>query len=1012
LSPDHGPAAVIGYAEVDSPAIMVDVPPDQPAAGPLIGRAEELNQLAAMAGIDTDTGSGSVVVAGDAGVGKTRLLSELRQQAREAGWRTILGHCLDFGDSALPYLPFSEAFGRLATESPALADALVKTSPAVARLMPGRRILADGDHAAAERVERADLFEAIHRALEQLAVSEPLLVVVEDLHWADESTREMLSFLFARPFTGRVSVVASYRSDDLHRRHPLRATVAEWSRLPTVTRLDLSRLDDADVRALVHTLHSTPIRERDLQTIVERAEGNAFFTEELVAASEWGAQALPSSLAELLLVRLDRLDDEARLVVRAAAVAGRRVTHEALAHVIDLDADALDGAIRIAVERNVLVAVSADSYAFRHALLAEAVYDDLLPGERVRWHRRAVEALKSREVAGTAAELARHARAAHDLTTAALASIAAGDEAMAVAGPDEAAQHYEMALELLTDDKTGIAAEESIDLGELAMKASDAAAAAGHPIRALKLVQSQLRALPDDAPPRQRARLLHAVAAASFLSDNSVDTLVLTTEALRLVQDEPDRVLRARVLGTHARVTAYRQREDEAAKWAQEALQLGRELGLPDVVADASTTFAKLDDRAGDPESSVHVYEKTIAEAREAGEISAELRGYFLLAALKYERLGQLEEALETAQEGIRRAEDVGRPWAPYGLDARGLAGTVAYVSGHWDVVLQVADVTGQSPPALAEALLAAVGTPVAAGRGDQRALELLPHLRPWWEREGMVAIHSGPAIIDLYGDAGDIDTAIAVHDDLVATISELGQEEDFSSRIRISAVLLGQLATEAGRPGAEDRSELGRRGEELVKAARRVADRNERLGRRPGPEGVAWMSRVLAEDARLRWLAGVDAPSESDLVAAWERAVADFERFGHVFETARSQARLAAVLRAVGRAEEARTVADTARESARRLGAQPLLTELRTLGPARSGRRSTTAPRDEALTPREQEILTLVEQGRTNREIANQLYISAKTVSVHISNILAKLGAGGRTEAVALARRRGLLSD
>ncbi|MGH3453868.1 MAG: ATP-binding protein, partial [Nocardioidaceae bacterium] len=410
-----------------------------------------------MAGIDADNGAGSVVVAGDAGVGKTRLLSELRDQARAAGWRTVLGHCLDFGDSALPYLPFSEAFGRLASDSPALADTLVKASPAVARLMPGRRILSDAEHAAVERVERAELFDAIHRAIDHLANSGPLLLVVEDLHWADESTREMLSFLFTRPFNGRVAIVASYRSDDLHRRHPLRATVAEWSRLPGVARLQLDPLEDADVRSLVRTLHSAPMRERDVHTIVERAEGNAFFTEELVAATEGGARSLPTNLADLLLVRLDQLDDDTRTVVRAAGVAGRRVSHELLARVVEIDAGALDEALRAAVERNVLVAVSADSYAFRHALLAEAVYDDLLPGERVRLHAAYVAALRTREVGGTAAELARHARAAHDLTTAAVASVDAGDEAMTVAGPDEAARHYELALELLTEDTTGIA---------------------------------------------------------------------------------------------------------------------------------------------------------------------------------------------------------------------------------------------------------------------------------------------------------------------------------------------------------------------------------------------------------------------------------------------------------------------------------------------------------------------------------------------------------------------------
>jgi DNA-binding CsgD family transcriptional regulator len=181
---------------------------------------------------------------------------------------------------------------------------------------------------------------------------------------------------------------------------------------------------------------------------------------------------------------------------------------------------------------------------------------------------------------------------------------------------------------------------------------------------------------------------------------------------------------------------------------------------------------------------------------------------------------------------------------------------------------------------------------------------------------------------------------------------------------------------------------------------------------RQVGPEGQAWAARVQAEHARLRWLAGVEAPGEQELVASWAHAVSAFERFGHVFEVARSQARLAAVLRAVGRPADARSPADEARATARGLGAEPLVAELRTLGSAAAARRPEATRRDEPLTPREHEVFLLVAQGRSNSEIARQLYISAKTVSVHVSNILAKLGASGRTEAVAVARRQGLLSD
>lgn len=996
-----------------APAMMVDMPPETlTTQRPLVGRADELARLASLIGIGVDQPVGSaVLLSGDAGVGKTRLLVELRNRALEAGHQVLVGHCLDFGDSALPYLPFSEAFGRLAAEAPPRAAALVEAQPAVARLMPSRRVLSDDDHPSGQRMDRGDLFESVHGALRQLSWSAPLLLLIEDVHWADQSTRDLLSFLFARRFTEPVSIIASYRGDDLHRRHPLRVTAAEWARLPGVTRLQLQPLDDTDVRALIRALHPAPLREADVRRIVQRAEGNAFFTEELVAAAELGGPSLPTDLADLLLVRLDQLDDATRQVVRAASVAGRRVPHDLLAGVVGFDGATLERALRAAVESNTLVSVGADGYSFRHALLAEAVYDDLLPGERVRLHAAYVAALTAGDIDGTAAELARHARLAHDLATAARLSVQAGDEAMAVAGPDEAARHYEMALELLADPTTGLAANEGIDVVELAVKASEAAAAAGHPFRAVALVQEQLSRLPADSAALDRARLLHALASVAILNDAGVDILQATSEALKLVPATPPTALRAQVLGIHARANADRHRDEDAARWAGEALQLGRELRLPDVAADAATTLARLELRADDPEASRRSLEESVAEARAAGEIAAELRSLFNLGSLHYE-LGRLAEAATVYQLAADRARETGRPWAPYGVDARALAGVVAYVTGDWDRAAGIVDVTGQAPPAMAEALLAAVGLSVAAGRGQARALDLVPQLRPWWERDGMLAIISAGPAIDLYGDSGDFSAANAMYDEVVTCVSELWQLPGFQARIRLSGLLLGQLGSEVARSGTTDRVRLARRADELVASAALAAEHGRVKTRHRGPEGHAWVARVAAEHARVRWLTGVDPPAEDELVGAWQGTVALFEDFGHVFEVARSQTRLAAVLRAVGRSTEATEFIARARATARRLGAQPLLTELQTLGAAGQPQRAADPRRDESLTAREREVLALVAQGRSNRDIGRQLFISAKTVSVHVSNILAKLGAAGRTEAVAVARRRGLLAD
>lgn len=980
--------------------MMAHVAPDLDSATPILGRDRELAHLVEHLGIEDSARSRAVLLAGDAGVGKTRVLAELIGRAEDAGWATAVGHCLDFGDSALPYLPFSELFGRLDHQDAELSRRVVETFPALRHLQPGRRLLSGGPGAPGEGPERAEIFEAVHGAFDLLAEDHPLLVVVEDAHWADQSTRDLLSFLFTRPFRGSVCVVASYRSDDLHRRHPLRSTVAEWVRVPGVHRLQLPPLSDDDVRRLVRSLHGGDIAARDLVRIVERAEGNAFFAEELVAA-ELGAQGLPDDLADLLLVRLDRLDEQSRAVVRAAAVAGRRVSHELLDTVVDLDADALERALRAAVESNVIVRVGTDAYAFRHALLAEAVYDDLLPGERVRLHAAYADAIGSRRVDGTAAELARHARAAHDLDTALRAGIEAGDDAMSVGGPDEAAQHYETALELLADPRRAL--PEGIELVSLVSRTSDAVVASGHPERARKLVRDQMLRLPGGAPAHHRARLLMAWANATLLTERPLEALEATTEALTLVEDEPI-PLRGKLLGLHARARYAHGDLEDAARLATEALTLARKLDMPMLVADATTTLAGVDQEVGDSDTAIRALDEIVAQARESRDTAAELRGLYILGEMHLES-AHLDQARGCYHDAAEVARAAGRPWAPYGFDARLLEALIAYMQGDWDGALATADrITTPGPP-VSEALLTALRMNVAAGRGRPEARELLGQVRPLWDRDGMLGILSGAAAIDAFGDAGDVTTMLAVHDEMVAAVSRIWNEH-FQARIRIGALVLGQLANATARATTGERAGLLATVPALVDAVGGVQRRVEKRKRPFGPEGTAWLARFRAEHLRLRWLAGVDAPEPEALVDAWEETTAAFAEMGNGFELARSQARLGAVLRAVGRPDEARPHLDAARATATRLGARPLLDELGTAAPVARAR--DTAGME--LTPREVEILALVSDGRSNAEIARQLFISAKTVSVHVSNILAKLGASGRTEAAAIARRDGLL--
>lgn len=258
------------------------------------------------------------------------------------------------------------------------------------------------------------------------------------------------------------------------------------------------------------------------------------------------------------------------------------------------------------------------------------------------------------------------------------------------------------------------------------------------------------------------------------------------------------------------------------------------------------------------------------------------------------------------------------------------------------------------------------------------------------------------PVEIKAAGAHGDVETILEAYDAGVETLGRTWGKW-FGGNTRLSAVAVSAIS--AAIPGLPvgERRQVTAQVDRIVAAGMRPAEARPTWGL----EGQAWTARLVAEGLRVHWLAGIDPPEQEELVDAWRKAVAAFQVFPHVHELAWSRARLAEILRAGGDAAGARELVDQARESAKQLGAEPLLEHLRTFGttPQRSG-----AGPSGRLTARESEILALVAAGRSNGEIGTQLFISTKTVSVHVSNILAKLGASGRTEAAAIGRRRGLV--
>ncbi|QGG42709.1 AAA family ATPase [Aeromicrobium yanjiei] len=963
-------------------AIMDTMATDRTPSTPLFGRAAELEQLLVASGVLAGDPA-AVLLGGDAGIGKTRLLRELAERARAAGHRVVAGHCLDLGDSAMPYQPFAEAFASI---DDAERDELAARFPALAPLLPWP----SAEQSAG--VDRSELFASVVAGLDLLAAEQPLLLVIEDAHWADASTRHLIRYALSYLFTHPVHVVVSYRADDLHRRHPLRQAIAEWARLPAVRRVELSPLDDVAVADLVRARGASDLAGDGLSAVVRRAAGNAFFAEELLDAGLADSRAmLPETLADLLLIRLDRLDDEARQVVRAASCSGGRVSDRVLSQVVGLPGPVFDEAIRSAIDHKIMTQVDGDAYAFRHALLAEAVRDDLLPGERRRINHAYLDVLTADGSHGSAAEISMHAAAAGELTRAFVASVEAGESAVRLSGYDEAARHYEQALDLLGS------APEGTDVIGLLVAAADSWMTSGHLLRALALLNEHLEALPAATSAEDRARLMIPIGTMALIAERDAESARVSQEVLEVVGPERT-VLRARAEALRTAVLADAWRDDEALELGEHAVAMAEDLGANDIVAEVTVTLARVLSRTGgsDLDKSRQRYDELIESSRKDGNVLGELRGLHNLAFVLL-NAGDLDAAEAAFRAAMARAQATGRTWAPYGFDGKAFAGVICYIRGRWDEALALQDV-GTGAPLLADAILTGEALMVAAGRGEVDALVEEPRLRGVWERDIALAVHSGAALIDLHGDSGNLDAARAVRRDVAEIIERVWDGHLFMAHVRLGALVVGQMATAAADLARSEHADLLEEAAGLEALAAEVAQANPTMG----PEGHAWRLRLTAEAARLRWVTGIDAPSADELERAWRDAVAAFAAFGQPFEEARSATRLAALLLATGRDEEARSCLAAARETARSLGAKPLLAEIAALGgKARS---------EVELTPRELEVLQQVSAGRSNGEIGSRLFISTKTVSVHVSNILAKLGAAGRTEAAAIARRKGLL--
>jgi DNA-binding CsgD family transcriptional regulator len=429
---------------------------------------------------------------------------------------------------------------------------------------------------------------------------------------------------------------------------------------------------------------------------------------------------------------------------------------------------------------------------------------------------------------------------------------------------------------------------------------------------------------------------------------------------------------------------------------------MAERLDMPRLASDIRTTLVGLE-RSVSSESIVESLRAAIDAAAAAGAGNAEMRGLLLLGHHHLGR-GEFAEADEAFHTATVRGQAAGTPWVPYSAEARWAHGVSLKLQGRWDESLEVLDIERETPPLTYRALFTATRTEILAARGDARAAELARGLHEFRRLEGLIAVAGGSAELTLHDQAGDQAAALATYRSIVESLTGIWHPL-FQARVRLATTTLAVFATAAAHRSAAERAQDADVVARLVADARGVIDRRGDALVEWGPEARAWEARLWAELLRWRWAADVDPPPLEELLEAWREAVSRFETYAAPYELACVRARFAAVLTATGDSEAAREQAESVAETARRLGAPPLLSLVGAAAPAPAA----AGPRL-TLTPRESEILALVAEGRSNGEIGRQLFISTKTVSVHVSNILGKLGAAGRTEAAAIARRDGLL--
>jgi DNA-binding CsgD family transcriptional regulator len=940
------------------------------ATAAFVGRVRELAEV--RRALDaTQAGSGAtVLVAGEAGIGKTRLASELARCAGDAGFEVLLGRSIDLVGTELPYQPFVEA------------------------LRPLGELRRVDERSAGSQLR---VFEETLALLTDRAAAVPVLLVLEDLHWADTSTLDLVVFLAHNLDDWPVLLLATYRADERASAERVRRFTDSVQRSGGALVLELEPLARDDLAALLAARAEGPVPAALTDTIAARSEGNPFFAEELLAAAGDERAELPRGLRDLLLQRVARLDDTAQSLLRLAAAAGRDVGYGLLCAATALpELDARES-LRRAVEQHILVPEPATgSFRFRHALLAEAIYATILPGEREELHARLAEEL-ARSGAASPAELAPHWEAAGRSSEALAASVAAARQAEAVFGLAEAHAHLERALTLwhVVPDAAELA---GFDLAELCSRAAELAGKTGAATRAVELARRAIELVGAKDP--HHAALLHVLLGEYLHETGSSNALLAEFEhAVELVPAEPPSPERAYVLGSLAGALMVDGRYAESLPIAEQALALARRLRAREAEIRALTVLGGDLAYLGRGEEGVAYFRRALELAEGIGGIDLERAYVNVTDALTM--LGRPRESARLGQAGVEALRR-------YGIRSTVLLSNrieALLAIGDWVEAERLSTAALRGTTSSFPDLLLIFRAGVEIGRGEFDAARA--HL------EAVSATLREERVLSLY-DAHLADLALwerrwADADAAIHTgLAQARQREAAHIRVELCAKGLraqAELAAlaRARRDADALRDRLGR-ARTLLTVAKRAAAEISSIT----PNAGGWRALAEAEYERAR---GVALPE------LWSEAADTWDRLERAPLAAYCRWRETEALVAVGAPRaDATAPLRAAHAVAARLGARPLLRELELLAerarldptPLDTGAPEARHSLEEllGLTPREAEVLTLVARGLTNREIAAALVISVKTASVHVSHILRKLDAPNRLEAAAIAHR------